>query len=59
MDIDKLDRDVKEALVERGHSEKEISEMTPEEAFDEFCEWNGLIRWGHTLRRVMVNLKEA
>ena len=43
------------ALAERGHSDDAILAMGPDEMFDEFCEWHGLIRWGPTLRTIMEN----
>ncbi len=49
LDFEKLNFAVKDALVNRGHSEKQIRSMSPREAFEEYCEWNGLINWGDTL----------
>lgn len=48
-----------DALVERGHTLEHIKQMPPEEAFDEYCNWHGLIHWGPRLRGVLDNLKEA
>lgn len=46
-------------LRERGHSDDQIKNMNWDEAFDEYCEWNGLVRWGPELRQVMAQLKNA
>lgn len=35
-----------DALHKRGHADEQIAEMTPAEAFDEFCNWHGLSGWG-------------
>ena len=51
--------DVMESLKERGHTEDEISKMSPEKAFDEYCNWHGLIGWGEPLRFVMANIQSA
>lgn len=51
--------DVMEALTERGWSKEEIAKLSPEEAFDEYCEWHGLRGWGQTLRFVMSNIQSA
>ncbi len=44
---------------ERGHTDAQIERMTAEEVFTEFCEWNGLCRWGKTLFAVVLDLSEA
>jgi len=59
MDNNKIHSDIKDCLRERGHTDQDIGAMSPDEAFDEYCEWNGLIKWGSDLRRVMKNLSEA
>jgi hypothetical protein len=44
--------DLTAALQSRGWSDEHIVKMDPARAFDEFCEWHGLIGWGSTLRRI-------
>lgn len=43
----------------RGHTDEQIQKMNWNEAFDEYCEWNGLVNWGSQLREVMKQLKNA
>ena len=59
IDLANIDPDVLDALRHRGHGENGIARMSPDEAFDEFCMWHGLVGWGPTLRRVMRNLAQA
>lgn len=44
------------ALQKRGHDEEKIADMSPKEAFIEFCEWNGLLGWGETLWNQVMSL---
>ena len=59
MNMDKLPSTYIERLVKRGYSFDKIKEMTASEAFDEMCNWEGLIDWGPELRGWMQALKEA
>ncbi len=59
MNISKINYHVKEVLHERGFTEQEISIMTPEQAFCEYCRWHGLISWGATLINVLDSLRKA
>ena len=59
MNIKKIPDDVLEDLQQRGHSNKEIAAMTPEEAFGEYCMWNGLIGYGPSLIRALDKLRAA
>lgn len=52
-----LPANVLEALHNRGLSDEEIAELTPAEAFSEFCYWHGLLNWGNELWSVMTNLQ--
>jgi|GEM_PF-6717987 len=45
-----FDGDLYDALIERGWEGHEF--INKERAFDEFCEWHGLIDWGPRLRHV-------
>lgn len=49
LDVNKLPPAVRSALRERGHSDQVIAIMSPREAFDEYCMWNGIVNWGDTL----------
>lgn len=40
-----LTRDLNEA----GYDDKAIAAMSPEEAFEAYCQWNGLIGWAGNL----------
>lgn len=49
MIIGDLSHSLVDALRKRGHSDESIERMKPARAFNEFCEWHGLIGWGPTL----------
>ncbi len=53
-----LEKEVMEALKERGFSKREIREMPVREAFSEYCQWQGLLGWGYHLDRVHHILEE-
>jgi len=36
-----------------------IADMTPEDAFDRYCTWKGLVDWGPNLRRTLAILQKA
>lgn len=59
MNPDKLSQDLLEALTERGYTEETIKTLSPEEAFEEYCNWNGLINWGTRLKNAMTNIEQA
>lgn len=59
INLQHIDSDIIEALRNKGFSENRIESMTWDEAFDQYCEWEGLIGWGPRLRRAMANLKNA
>lgn len=46
LNIGQLPCAIVDDLKKRGHTEEAIAEMTPAEAFDEYCMWHGLIGWG-------------
>ena len=56
--LDTLDRGLYYALTSRGFLDKEILEMSAEEMFDEYCNWNGLIGWGPDLRSILETAKD-
>lgn len=59
MNIEKLNAAVLNDLRNRGHSDAAIAAMSPDEAFHEFCMWNGLINWAETLTSAIDNLRNA
>jgi hypothetical protein len=59
MNIESLNHDITESLREMEHTDEEITRMSADEAFDEYCTYNGLIGMGPKLRGVMENLNEA
>lgn len=50
MDISRIPTYILSNLHERGHTDEQIATMTPEEALDEFLNWEGII--GYTGRIV-------
>lgn len=44
------------ALRHRELSENQIEQLTPQEAFEQFCQWHGLINWSSTLWQQVVAL---
>lgn len=59
LDFDKIPERVIDDLSERGWSDSDIEKMSPEQAFSEFCNWNGLINWGPSLWGVVKDLEKA
>ena len=59
MDLKKIPQHILIDLRSRGHDDKDIQNMSPERAFTEFCEWNGLINWAATLRSALDSLRAA
>ena len=59
LDLSKISHTVLSDIRERGHSDETIAQMSPEEAFREYCEWNGLIGWSGTLWRAVKGLEGA
>jgi len=55
--INQLPRQVLADLRSRGHSDDAIERMSPEEAFSEYCQWNGLINWSGYLWEAVTALK--
>jgi hypothetical protein len=50
---------IRRDLIERLGPDAGEEEITAEAAFDEFCEWNGLVGWGPVLRDALYDLKQA
>ena len=49
-----------EALDGRGHTDREISRMSADEMFDEYCAWElGDPSWGRELRHLLDTTRAA
>lgn len=60
LDILKVHPRVLRDLRARDLSEREITEMTPEQAFSEFCKYNGFSgKWGGTLPAILDSLRAS
>lgn len=59
LDLEVLPDKFIDDLKSRGHSIEAIATMSPETAFSEFCNWNGLINWGDTLWSAVQEFKDA
>lgn len=46
------------ALSELGYDDAAIEEMTPEQMFAAYCEWEGLIGYGPELWNIVVQLNK-
>ena len=58
LDVLKIHPRVMRDLRKRGLTEDEISEMTPEQAFNAFCQFNGISgNWGHMLATILDSLR--
>ena len=59
MKVSKLPFSIVDALHERGHTDESIANMSPEEAFIEYCSWHGLLGWGEALIDTLDSLRAA
>jgi len=59
LDITKLPRSMLDDLHARGLTDDRIAFSTVEEAFREWCEWNGFIKWSDTILRMIRALDGA
>lgn len=59
LNVNKLSSQVVADLQKRGHTLEDIAQMTPQQAFSEFCQWHGLIGWGDKLWDVVAGLHSA
>lgn len=59
LNIKNIPSDILADLKKRGHSEAEIQQMEPKQAFMEFCRWNGFGDWGSSLWNAAQNLQAA
>lgn len=57
LNVKSLPPEVLSALKERELSDAEIALLSPREAFDEYCNWHGLIHWGDRLWGVVEGLQ--
>lgn len=58
MKLDKIPEHILSDLRERM-SDGEIERSSPEECFHQYCHWHGLIDWGHSLVRVLDQLRNS
>lgn len=49
--------DINKTLIERGHSDESIRQLSGREIFSEYCAWHGLINWSDTLWDVVLVLR--
>jgi hypothetical protein len=56
MNPDQLPPRVLSALRNLDYSYEEIRQMTPQEIFGYFCQWEGLIGWSDTLWETVLSL---
>lgn len=60
LDVLKVHPRVMRDLRKCGHSEDEIAEMTPVQAFNTFCQQNGFAgNWGQTLASILDSLRAS
>lgn len=60
LDLEKIPDSIMERLRGRRHSDDDIRAMTPQEAFNESCVWQGLLgRYGYSLWDDVDALKAA
>jgi hypothetical protein len=59
LDLNKIPEHILSDLRSRGLSESEIEVLSPEQAFSEYCEWNGLRGWAPSIILTIDSLREA
>lgn len=59
MDIKDVPSEIVKSVKSRGFNDHQISAMTADQMFDEYCNWHGLIKWGPTLRYVLDSLRDS
>ncbi len=59
LNILKINRVVLQTLRDRGNTDEHISQMSVNEAFDEFLIWHGIIGWCDTITAALNNLRAA
>lgn len=61
LDTDKLNDPVLVDIMERMTTDNpdRVAELTPRQAFEYYCEWNGLINWADKLAEVLDNIRGA
>ena len=61
VNIDHLEVYILNDILKRGHTREGVSKMTPDEAFDEYCEHQGKIRsgWGKSFKKVYTSLQNS
>lgn len=65
LDTKILSQDIKEAIIQKNGWETltapdaRIAQLTPAQAFDDYCVWYGIIRWSSRLTSVIENIRKA
>jgi hypothetical protein len=59
LDLSKIPAHALQDVRKRGYSDDDIRAMTAREFFSEYCNWNGLMRWGDTLFSVVEASQKA
>lgn len=49
---------VKADLKEAEYSDEQIALMSPQEVFEAYCTWHGLLNWSNTLWQVVTDLQK-
>jgi len=49
--------EINKALIERGHTDESIGQMSGRETFSEYCAWHGLINWSDALWGAVLVLR--
>jgi hypothetical protein len=61
IDVDELPDQVREDILQNRDTEdlEIFKTMTPNQAFDFWCEWHGFIGWSHTIRNALDAIRAA
>jgi hypothetical protein len=64
IDVDKLPKDIREVLMLKWECDflemkSRVESLSPNEIFEEWCEWEGLIRYGRKLTQVLDAIRRA
>lgn len=55
---DYYQKDLSDALSNRGWTEDQIATLSPKHKFAEYCNWKGMMGWGERLWEVMEECKK-
>jgi hypothetical protein len=59
MQLADIPDEVVDAARERGFSDDAIENLSPQQLFNEYCQWEGLINYGYPLWEIVTKLKKA